>query len=398
MPGASTTVVQDLRRLAFSIYLPTFLNSIARGGALVLLPLYALESEGGAVVAGAILSLRALGTMIADVPAGQLTAKIGDKAVMLGGLAIVGTTAILASFTESPLALTVVAMGFGVGSGAWILGRLSHITENVRLERRGRVISVLAGLERAGAMIGPVSAGVGVELVGYGPVFVILGVVTLSSFVLVALLTTRTELRTVSYVPVGALQIASKHAGTLSRCGSVMICLSLLRNSRQLIIPVWGTSIGLGPAEIGLVASLTATVDLMMFFPAGLILDHIGRRAALIPAMTIMSVALTLLPWTETFTTFLLVSLLGGLGNGFGTGIFMTIGGDLAPRYGRSQFLGIWRLIGDTGGAAGPSTLGALAQAFTMVIACGITGAIGVVGAIAAFLIIPETRHRPLDG
>lgn len=398
MQRNSTTVVQDMRRLAFSIYLPTFLNSIARGGALVLLPLYALESEGGTVVAGAILSLRALGTMLADVPAGQLTAKIGDKAVMLCGLAIVGTTAILASFTGSPLALTVVAVGFGVGSGAWILGRLSHITENVRLERRGRVISVLAGLERAGAMIGPVSAGVGVEMFGYGPVFIVLGIVSLSSCALVSVLTTRTKLRTVSHVPVGALQIASKHASTLSRCGSVMICLSLLRNSRQLIIPVWGTAIGLGPAEIGLVSSLTATVDLMMFIPAGLILDHLGRRAALIPAMTIMSVALTLLPWTESFTSFLLVSLLGGLGNGFGTGIFMTIGGDLAPRYGRSQFLGIWRLIGDSGGAAGPSVLGTLAQSFTMVIACGVTGTIGLLGALAAFLIIPETRHRALDG
>ena len=383
-----------MRRLAFSIYFPTFLNAIARGGALVLLPLYALESEGGAAVAGAILSLRALGTMLADVPAGQLTAKIGDKAVMLAGLAIVGSTAIFASFAGSPLTLTIVAVGFGVGSGAWILGRLSHITENVRLERRGRVISVLAGLERAGAMVGPVSAGIGVELVGYSIVFAVLGVITLSSFVLVATLAKRTNLRQVSHTPVGALQIASKHARTLARCGSVMICLSLLRNSRQLIIPLWGTTIGLGPAEIGLVSSLTATVDLMMFVPAGLILDHLGRRAALIPAMSIMSLALVLLPWTTTFTTFLLVSLLGGLGNGFGTGIFMTIGGDLAPRYGRSQFLGIWRLIGDSGGAAGPTVLGTLAQSFTMIAACGVTGAIGVVGAMAAFFVIPDSRVR----
>ena len=392
MAVPATTVAQDLRRLAFSIYLPTFLNAIARGGALILLPLYALETEGGAVVAGAILSLRALGTMIADVPAGQLTAKIGDKAVMLAGLAIVGTTAIVVSFIGSVFALTVVAVGFGIGSGCWILGRLSHITENVRLERRGRVISVLAGLERAGAMIGPVSAGIGVELVGYGLVFAVLGLITFCAFSMVALLTTRTQLREVAHVSVGALQIAGKHAGILARCGSIMICLSVLRSSRQVIIPVWGISIGLGPAEIGLIASLTATVDLMMFYPAGLILDHIGRRAALIPAMAIMSLALILLPWTDTFTTFLLVSLLGGLGNGFGTGIFMTIGGDLAPRYGRSQFLGVWRLIGDSGGATGPFMLGALAQTFTMIIACSFTGLIGLLGAYAAFKILPETR------
>lgn len=394
MPVHTASVAQDMRRLAFSIYLPSLLNAIARGGALMLLPLYALETDGGAVVAGAILSLRALGTMIADVPAGQLTAKIGDKAVMLGGLSIVGTTAILASFSGSPLSLAIVAIGFGIGSGAWILGRLSSITETVRLERRGRVISVLAGLERAGQMIGPVSAGIAVEYLGYGPVFVALGSLTLVAFLLVATITKRTALRTVRHVEIGARQILGKHVGTFARCGSIMVCLSLLRSSRALIIPVWGTAIGLGPAEIGLVTSLTATVDLMMFYPAGLILDHIGRKAALVPAMTIMSVALALLPWTDSFATFLAVSLLGGLGNGFGTGIFMTIGGDLAPRYGRSQFLGIWRLIGDSGGAAGPSALGALAATFTMTIACSVSGAIGVLGAIAAVLVIPETKIR----
>ncbi len=396
MPASRTTVAQDMRRLAFSIYLPTLLNAIARGGALFLLPLFALEIEGGAVVVGAILSLRALGTMISDVPSGQLTTKFGDKAVMVAGLTIVGITAICASVSGTALTLSFIAVSFGIGSGAWIMGRLSHITENVRLERRGRVISVLAGLERAGAMVGPVSAGFGVEFFGFEPVFIVLGAITLCSLILVSTLTTRTQLRTVSHVSVGAAQILSKHAGTFARCGGVMVCLSLLRNSRQLMIPLWGSAIGLGPAEIGLVSSLTATIDLMMFYPAGLILDHIGRRAALIPAMTLMSIALTLLPWTHTFATFLAVSLLGGLGNGFGTGIFMTIGGDLAPRYGRSQFLGIWRLIGDSGGAAGPSVLGVLAQTFAMAVACGFAGALGILGAVAATFAIPETRHQRL--
>ena len=56
--------------------------------------------------------------------------------------------------------------------------------------------------------------------------------------------------------------------------------------------------------------------------------------------MVILSIALLLVPWTSTFGQFLSVSLLSGLGNGFGTGILMTLGGDFAPRYGRSQFLG----------------------------------------------------------
>lgn len=383
-----------MRRLAFSIYLPTFFSAIARGGALVLLPLYALESANGAFVAAAIVGLRAAGTMIADVPAGSLTAKIGDKAVMLIGLAIVASMSMLAAFFSSSLVLSLVAVGFGLGGGAWILGRLSHITESVHFEKRGRVISVLAGLERAGAMVGPIAAGFAAEAFGYSIVFAVLSVFSLGSLILVAILTRKTEVRRVTHVAFNTFHIVARNARTFLNSGGVMICLSFLRHSRQLVIPVWGTAIGLGPAEIGMVFSLSSTIDLLMFYPTGLILDHVGRKAALIPAMTLMSIAIILLPWSDTFTTFLAVSLLAGLGNGFGTGIFMTLGSDFAPRIGRSQFLGVWRLVGDAGGVAGPFAIGALAQAFSMVLACGLAGVIGIVGVLAAIKFIPEPNPR----
>ena len=383
-----------MRRLAFSIYLPTFFSAIARGGALVLLPLYALESTNGAFIAAAIVGLRAAGTMIADVPAGLLTAKIGDKAVMLIGLSIVASMSMLAAFSSSAIVLSLVAVGFGLGGGAWILGRLSHITETVHLEKRGRVISVLAGLERAGAMIGPVAAGFAAEAFGYSIVFAVLSVFSLCALVLVTILTRTTEVRRVTHVAFNTFHIIGRNAKTYLNAGGVMICLSFLRHSRQLVIPVWGTAIGLGPAEIGLVFSLSSAVDLMMFYPAGLILDHIGRKAALIPAMTLMSIAIILLPWSDGFAMFLSVSLLAGLGNGFGTGIFMTLGSDFAPRVGRSQFLGVWRLIGDAGGVTGPFAIGAFAQAFSMVFACGLAGVVGLLGVIAAIKFIPESNPR----
>ena len=282
MPLASSSISEDIKSLAYSIYLPTLLNSTARGGTLVLLPLYALQTEGGAWVAAAVVGLQAAGTMIIDVPSGQLTAKAGDKAVMLVGLAIFAITAWVAVFSSSALTLAMVAVGFGLGGGAWVMGRLSHVTENVQLSRRGRVISVLAGIQRAGMMIGPVSVGVAAEYVGYGLTFGALGLLSTTSFILVSVFAKRTRLRTVTHVSVGTWQILNKHAPIFTRCGGIIICLMFLRSARQLIIPLWGTEIGLSPSEIGLIFSLSSAIDLLMFYPAGLILDHAGRKVALI--------------------------------------------------------------------------------------------------------------------
>ena len=380
--------------LVLPIYIPTLLNATARGAALVLLPLYALESENGAFLAAAIVGLRAAGTMCSDVPAGQLIAKFGDKAIMLLGLLVMAVMGMGAAISNAPVVLGIVAFGIGVGSGAWILGRLTHITESVYVSQRGRVISILAGLERAGLAIGPIIGGLSVEIVGYPPVFVGLSILTLTALILIALFTTRTRNRTSSRAQVSSLQMLVRHRSTYLRGGSVMICLSYLRNARQLLIPVWGTQIGLGPAEIGLVFGISSLIDFLMAYPAGLILDHIGRKAALIPAMFLISLSMSLLPLSDSYYTFLAVASIAGLGNGFGTGIFMTLGSDYAPRFGRSQFLGVWRLIGDSGGAVGPFAIGTITQSFTMTIACVSTGLVGFLGVVAAALAIKETRQK----
>ena len=52
--------------------------------------------------------------------------------------------------------------------------------------------------------------------------------------------------------------------------------------------------------------------------------------------------------------TLLAAAILTGIGNGFGSGIMMTLGADLAPKGSIGEFLGLWRLIGDIGSTGGP--------------------------------------------
>jgi MFS family permease len=87
--------------------------------------------------------------------------------------------------------------------------------------------------------------------------------------------------------------------------------------------------------------------------------------------------------------------MLAGLGNGFGTGIFMTLGSDFSPKVGRGQFLGVWRLVGDIGGAAGPFVLGSIAQATSLILACSVAGGFAGIGLIILILFVPETLKKP---
>ena len=141
----------------------------------------------------------------------------------------------------------------------------------------------------------------------------------------------------------------STHRGIYMHAGPPIISLGVLRQARQVFLPLWGEQIGLGPGQIGLITSASFFIDATIFYPIGIIMDTRGRKWVAVPCLITMAVGLAILPLTNTFTTFLLVGMLLGLGNGFGSGINMTLGADFSPDVGRGEFLGVWRLISDIG-------------------------------------------------
>jgi MFS family permease len=91
----------------------------------------------------------------------------------------------------------------------------------------------------------------------------------------------------------------------------------------------------------------------------------------------------------------LLVACLLGFANGLGTGIVMIIGADLASRSDdRSQFLGVWRLIGDVGMSGAPLLSAALVGIASLSAASVVVAGIGFAGAVVMLTLVPETLER----
>lgn len=386
------------RELLLAVYVPSFLTAAAQNAILIALLLYALELDAGPAMAAAMLGLRGIGTLVSDVPAGMAVSRFGDKNVMLAGLVMLAVMAFGASQTDSVWLLGGLAMLFGGGIGSWLLGRICYIADHVGIERRGRTIAIMAGLQRAGALAGPFAAGVAAKAYGWPVVFLVAGALVLAAMVFIVVFATsvRPKLHEepISHGIAMLLHILKEHAKVFRVAGSAVITLQLMRAGRQVLIPLWGASIGLDSADIGLIFSLSYGVDMMMFYPAGMILDHLGRKFAAVPCMLVLATSLALMPGATDFQGLLLVALLAGLGNGFGTGIVMTLGSDLSPLEGRGEFLGVWRLVGDIGTASGPFFIGTIAEVLTLASACAITAGVGLLGALVMIFKVRETRIR----
>ena len=387
-------ILHVMRDLTPSVYIPSLLSSLASGAKYVVLPLYALEVSNSAAVAALVVGLSSAGTMTGNIPSGMLISRFGERALMVLGLLIQAIATAFLTVVDEGWMVVLLSFVIGLGTSAWIVARQTYIAEHVSFAFRGRVISIMAGLARGGALVGPVAAGFAIELYGYPPVFITVSLCFLLPIVLLLIFIEKEPAHALDRKPVKVLPLLVQHRKILSTAGLVMIVVSFLRNGRRFMVPLWGVAIGMSASDIGLAVSLATTVDFAMFLPVGFILDHVGRKATLIPCIFFMGLSFVLLPLTDTFWSFVAVCMLAGLGNGFGTGIFMTLGADFSPSEGRSEFLGVWRFIGDSGGAVGPIVMGTIAAAFTTGIACVFTGGLAGVGVLLALFLIPEPRKR----
>ena len=384
-----------LRSLVFSVYLPTIFFSIGQGAAIPAIPLFARELGASVALAAFIVALRGIGQIIGDVPAGLTISRLGDKFAMVAGTLLIGIVAVGATLSPTPMALGALVLVMGIGWSFWQIARLAYVAEVTPLEHRGRALSMTGGMNRIGNFIGPAVGGFLGEWVGLEAAFVLQAVMGLAAagmmFVVVSK-TTRMPMEGSAFR--GLSETLKTHHGIYLRAGPPIIALSIVRQARQVFLPLWGEQIGLGPGQIGLITSASFFIDATIFYPVGLVMDSHGRKWVAVPCLLTMAIGLTLLPLTETFWTFLVVGLLIGLGNGFGSGINMTLGADFSPDVGRGEFLGLWRLVGDLGQGGGPVVISGVTGLATLGAASVVTGGVGLVGAALMLLLVPE----PLKG
>lgn len=174
-----------------------------------------------------------------------------------------------------------------------------------------------------------------------------------------------------------------------------MLLVSAVRASRQAVIPLWAEHLALAPAAASLIYGLAGGIDMLVFYPAGKVMDQKGRRWVAVPSMLIMGAAMVLMPMTSGFWTLLLVSLAIGFGNGIGSGMIMTLGADHSPRHGRAHFLGLWRLMADIGGSCGPVLLSLLAGSLSLAAGIAITGMLAFTAAGTLARWIPSGSNPP---
>ena len=394
----------SLRKIALPAFGPSFLFGLGEGAILPVIALTVRQLGGSVALAALMVTLIGIGSLVSNIPASIITTRYGERWAIVGA-AVWGALGMVACVLAP--ALWVFGVGvFMVGMSAAVFGlaRQSYLTEAVPFHFRARALSTLGGVMRIGLFVGPFLAAGLIHWMGIGGAYWA-GVGSLMVAAVVAMRMPDlpahapandegTDLASVR-APATLLSVGTSHAKIFLTVGIGALLVAAVRASRQAVIPLWAESIGLDAATTSLIYGLAGGIDMLVFYPAGKVMDRKGRVWVAVPSMAIMGVALLLTPFTHGVHTLLMASLLIGFGNGIGSGMIMTLGADYSPVAGRAHFLGLWRLMSDIGSTGGPALLSAVTALVSLAAGIWCTGLTAFAGAIVLWYWIPRTTRHP---
>ena len=430
-----------LLRFAPMIYGPTVLFGLGEGAVIPLIPIVAARLGADLATSGLIASALVIGQLCGNIPAGWLVARIGERLTMAvaGTIAIAGAMGLIFSPSLGLLAASVFLIG--VCAAAFGLARHAFMTTKVPLSFRARALALLGGTFRFGMFVGPFIAALLLGLTDTTASAAWCLAVCLVACVLLVLLGPDPERVLESEAAqadadarraralqqpadtgeavTGSIRLpgggdgfdradAPRREGVfrtmvrfrrvLARLGVAAASLAAVRSARQVVLPLWGLSLGLDAHTISLVVGVAGAIDFALFYASGQVMDRFGRLWAVLPSMLLMGAGFVALAFTHDLPDaamwFAMLAAVIGVGNGLSSGILMTLGADVAPQHDPAPFLSSWRTLNDAGGAAAPVIFSALAAVATLSVATGAMGAIALLGALGFWRWVPMFVRR----
>jgi MFS family permease len=408
-----------LRSVAVAAFAPATLFGLAEGAMLPVIVASTYERGASTSVAALIGALIGIGSLVTNIPSGVLATRVGERRAMLvaAAITVAGLIVCLINLGKGTGSLILFSTGvllIGAAGSVYSLARQSYLTEMVPVHMRARALSTLGGTMRIGLFAGPFLGAAATALWGVSGAYLVSLAAILAAGVIVRRvpdleLTEEHRRASADVTTVGVLR---EHWRLFLTLGLGILLLSAIRQTRQSVIPLWSSHIGLSPTDTSIIYGIAGAIEAMTFYPAGKVMDRRGRRWVALPCVLIMGAAFLLMPLTHTMATLVLVAMLMGFGNGIGSGIVMTLAADVSPAVGRLTFLGVWRELSDGGAAVGPVILSAATGAAGLGAGIIVSGGLGVAAAAALWRWIPHRSgarpdprrdvvvdlHRPLTG
>lgn len=146
-----------MTRMLYLIIMISFLDTFIQ---LPIITPYALDLGASHLLAGGIVAIYSLTTMVGNVVGGHLIDRFGRKRMLLTGMLSVSFVLLLYPYAQTGEQLFVVRFLHGFAGGALIPAAFAYVGDQTRKGSRGKAMALTGACIGAAAIIGPAVGGI----------------------------------------------------------------------------------------------------------------------------------------------------------------------------------------------------------------------------------------------
>lgn len=401
--------LRGLPRETFVLAVVAFCVALGFGIVAPAIPLFALEFGVGPTAAGAVVSAFALMRFVSGLGSGRVVDRVGERAALVGGIAVVAVSSLLAGLAVSYPQLLVLRGVGGVGSAVFTIASTSLLLRVAAAAQRGRTQSVYRAGFLVGGIVGPALGGAVVGVSLRAPFFLYAATLVLAGLA-GALLLPRAQLAgdrqpvatgvgeddadplqppvTATPERTTLTQALASPAYRAALAGNFAVGFSVL-GVRSTVVPLLVVQgLGLAPSWTGAAFLVSALVQTVLLLPAGSAVDTLGRRPTLVAGGLITGVSLAgLAAATGPVSLLLGMAVFGAGASLLGVAPAALVGDVVSGKGGTA--VAVWQMSSDLGSIVGPLAAGLLIDSASFAVAL-VASALVVGGAGLLGLMVPR--------
>jgi MFS family permease len=365
------------------------------------LSVYASSLAASTTMIGIVISAFGFGRLLMDIPAGMLFQRMGARALLVIGPALIAFGAFGAALSHGYVWLVGWRLVQGLGSGIYMTAAGAALVTMAREGERGRLLSLYQASQFLGLSLGPAVGGFIAQHFGFNGPFWVYGIATAAAAVLGF---TMVGFRASSEARAAAEGAHGHRAAAKLLLGNFLFVLLCVVNfgmfftrtaSYGQLIPLLGyEGFGMGMDDLGVALTFAALMNVVVLPIVGWAIDRFGARGLTIGSTLATGAGLCVIALGATPVSFWLGLGFVGFMMGLNVPANASYLAEILPKSLYGPAVGLSRFFGDLGLVLGPVLVGIVAD----------LGSAGYVGGLlfnAAILMVAAVlfgfggRRRP---
>ncbi len=388
-----------MTRGLFVLGLAIFATMLGNGVVMPFIPLYSQQFGADGFTIGILFGSHSASRTFLLPFIGRASDRRGRKEFLLWGLVFYAVTSVAFLLANSLLALTLIMALQGVATAMVQPVSMAYVGDLTPKGQEGTYSGYINTAFLGGVAGGPVLGGVVKDLYNMQASFILLGILSLLSLLLVwfFLPEVHTEKKTANTTSLPLREIFS--CRPLVGMSFFRLSYASANAAIWVFVPLFAAQLlALSTAQIGLLISLNVLVSTILQAPCGRLADRMKNKVSLIVIGGVLSaVALALFPLATSYWHLVVLNLLVGAAFGLAYPAHMAVAMENAKGFGMGTVMSLLLTVHSFSMTVGPMLFGLVSDIYGLESVFYSGGIFGLLMTVACYVFtsLPITAPQP---